>query len=71
MYVLQHYSQHPRKLNDFTSTDDQRIKVIVYLYHEILSHVKRNAVTIIVMTWLGLEALMLREISRQCKTNPA
>ena len=50
--------------NDFMFIDEQKDKKLVYLYNEILSHVKRKEISTIVMTWVALEAIMLREISQ-------
>ena len=61
IYIHIQNTQTIRK--DFTSL--KRIKKVVYLYNEILSHVKRKDISIIMMTFMPMEEFMLREISRQ------
>ena len=61
IYIHIQNTQTIRK--DFTSL--RRIKKVVYLYNEILSHVKRKDISIIMMTFMPMEEFMLREISRQ------
>ena len=67
IYIHIQNTQTIRK--DFTSL--KRIKKVVYLYNEILSHVKRKDISIIMMTFMPMEEFMLREISRQCNINNA
>ena len=59
------------KRNDFMSIEEQKDKKLVYPYNEILSHIERKEISTIVMTCMHMEAIMLREISRQCNTNNA
>ena len=67
IYIHIQNTQTIRK--DFTSL--KRIKKVVYLYNEILSHIKRKHISIIMMTFMPMEEFMLREISRQCNINNA
>ena len=56
---LQNHSQHPRKKERTVHLlMNKRIKKLVYLYNEILSHFKRKEISTIVMTCMVQEAIM-------------